>query len=214
MFRGSSVPKDLDLHLTISFSGEQEIEVPGGILLGFQKGRATFGIRRGQLRFHLTNCTLPLETCGFSNPLPISVEVEQQRTQSREIQGGVAPNPNVGTKAVEGATEKQTKTLFQVKKLGAEDAPAWVFESRDDSNVLEGEVKEALLGILKVLGCPCEMKATFTVRGEDVKMTWGSVGNRIISRNFWAAYERAVILRYIKPLVEESLVSEGRWQYG
>jgi hypothetical protein len=35
-------PQEVDLSLTISFSGEQEIEIPAGRKLGLPDGRATF----------------------------------------------------------------------------------------------------------------------------------------------------------------------------
>ena len=61
-------PSQADLSLTITFSGEQEIEIPGGKRLGLPGGRASFGIRRGRLQLTLQDCTLPLKDTGLANP--------------------------------------------------------------------------------------------------------------------------------------------------
>ncbi|MBD2067346.1 hypothetical protein H6F93_07355 [Leptolyngbya sp. FACHB-671] len=209
-------PREIDLSLTINFSGEQEIEIPGGTRLGLLGGRATFGVRRGQLRFLFQNCKLPLEKIALSKPFKVSIEVEKQRTKSNEIQAGVALDTrNVGAKATEGLAEKVTVEVFQVKKIGSEDKPAWVFEAHGDRIVLEGTLKETLLGILQIADLPCEINADFTVRGDDVEITWGQIGQvKNINRNKLALIERAIALRYLKPMVEASPICQGRWQHG
>jgi hypothetical protein len=173
----ANLPKALDLGLTINFSGEQEIEVPGGKPLGLPGGRATFGIRRGHLRFSFQNCNLPLEKVALVNPLKVSIAVEQQNTRSTELQVGAVTNSlGITPKVTGGATEKATVEVFQVKKFGSEDKPGWVFETYNARNILEGSLAETLLGILHILNRPCELKADFTVRGEDVQITWGQIG--------------------------------------
>ncbi len=208
--------KELDLSLTINFSGEQEIKVPGGKILGLPGGRATFGIRRGQLRFGFQNCKLPLEKISLSKPFKVSVAVEHLKNRSNEFQLGATPTAvNLGPKIVRGSTEKATVEVFQVKKSGAEDNPCWFFEAYDTRSVLEGTLTETLLGILHVVNRPCELKADFTVRSEDVRITWGQIGQaRNIHRNQLAVIERAIVLRYIKPMIEASPLCEGRWRHG
>ena len=209
-------PQELDLSLTISFSGEQEIEVPGGKRLGLPGGRATFGIRRGQLRFMFQNCKLPLEKIALSKPFKVSLEVERQTTKSSELQVSAVLDPkSVGAKAAAGSAEKTTVEVFQVKKIGSENNPAWVFEVYDDRTVLEGLLQEKCLGVLQVIEHPCRMAADFTVRPEDVQITWGQMGRvKNIHRNKLALIERGVALRYIKPLVESSSLCAARWQHG
>jgi hypothetical protein len=208
--------KEANLSLTINFSGEQEIEVPGGKRLGLPGGRVTFGLKRGQLRFIFQNCKLPLEKIALSKPFRVSIEVEQERTKSDEIQAAATlETRSVGAKAVRGSTEKTTVEVFQVKKIGSEDQPAWIFETHDDRMILEGTLKETLLGILHVMNLPCEVNADFTVRGEDIQITWGQIGMaQNIHRNRSAVIERAIALRYIKPMVEASPLCTGRWRHG
>ena len=210
-------PQELDLSLTISFSGEQEIEVPGGKRLGLPGGRATFGIKRGELRFVLKNCKLPLEKIALSKPFKVLIEVERQQTKSSELQVSAVPDSkSMSAKAAAGSAEKTTVEVFQVKKIGSENNPAWVFEAYgNDYVVLEGLLKEARLGVLQVIALPCEMIADFKVRGEDIHLTWGQMGRvKNIHRNTFALIERGIALRYIKPLVESSSLCAARWQHG
>jgi len=59
------------------------------------------------------------------------------------------------------------------------------------------------------------MSATFTARGEDIRITWGKLGlTQDIHRNKLAVIERAIALRYLKPLVEAEPICQGRWKYG
>lgn len=212
----TTYPKEFDLSLTINFSGEQEIKVPGGNRLGLPGGRATFGVRRGQLQFVLQNCKLPLEKITLLKPFKVSIAVERQKTKSNEIQAGAASTSlSIGAKATEGSTEKITVEVFQVKKIGSEDKPAWVFEAYGDRTILEGMLTETPLGIFQIDALPCEIAADFMVRGEDVQITWGRIGQvENIHRNKLAVIERAIALRYIKQMVESAPICQGRWRHG
>lgn len=213
--KATTQPKEVDLSLTINFSGEQQVEVPGGKRLGLPGGQATFGIRRGQLRLTFQNCALPLEKVALSKPFKVSMEIERQKNRSSEIQAAAALDTrNIGAKFTEGSAEKANVEVFQVKKVGSEDKPSWIFESYEDRH-LEGTLAEKLLGILCIHGLPCEMTADFTVRGEDIQITWGKLAlTKDIHRNKLAVIERAIVLRYLKPLVEASPICQGRWQHG
>lgn len=209
-------PPNVDLSLTISFSGEQEIEVPAGKKLGLPEGRATFGILRGQLRFELDNCKLPLEKTALLKPFKVSMEVEQQQTRASEVQAGLKPGErSLSAKRTEGVAEKAKVDVFQVKKIGSEEKPAWVFDAYDERNVLDGLLKERLLGALYIDGLPCTLTATFTARGEDLRLTWGELGlTKNIHRNKLAVIERVIVLRYLKPLLEMEPLCKGIWQHG
>lgn len=214
--QGTTHPKALDLGLTINFSGEQEIQVPGGTRLNLQGGRATFGVRRGQLRFILQQCKLPLEKTALLKPFNVSIEIERQRTRSNEVQAVAAlVAQSIGAKATKESTEKTTVEVFQVKKIGSEAQPAWVFEAYGNRTILEGMLAETLLGTLQIDGIPCEITADFTVRGEDVQITWGRIGQvENIHRNKLAVIERFIALRYIKTLVEPTPICQGKWRHG
>lgn len=209
-------PTDLTLGLTVTFSGEQEIEVPGGKRLGLPGGRATFGVRRGELRFTLENCTLPLEKIALSKPFKVSIPIERQHSRSSEIQAGATLDTRtVGAKMGQGFTEKAMLEIFQVKKIGSEAQPAWIFEAYGDRAILEGSLHETPLGELCINQPPCQMTTTFIVRGEDVRITWGQIGlTKDIHRNKLALIERAIALRHIKSLIEAEPICTGRWNHG
>lgn len=111
--------------------------VPGGKRLGLPGGQATLGVRRGQLRFILQNCTMPLEKTDLLTPLKASIAVEQQKTRSSELQLGASTAFNLAPKVGRGSSEKATVEVFQIKNTGSEEHPAWVFESYDDRRILE-----------------------------------------------------------------------------
>ncbi|MBW4490428.1 MAG: hypothetical protein KME12_21830 [Trichocoleus desertorum ATA4-8-CV12] len=159
---------------------------------------------------------MPLEKTTLLEPFKVSIAVERQKTKSNEIQAGAASNaPSIGAKTTEGSTEKITVEVFQVKKIGSEDKPAWIFEAYGDRPILEGMLTEALLGSLQVDELPCEIAADFIVRGEDVQITWGQIGQvKNIHRNKLAVIERAIALRYIKPIVESTPICQGGWRHG
>ncbi|MEP0911807.1 hypothetical protein NDI45_12875 [Leptolyngbya sp. GB1-A1] len=203
--------KEMNLSLTITF-GEQEIEPSGLKRLG---GQVAFGVRKGQLRLILNNCKLPIEKTPSQNPLPESIDVERQKTKGNEIQAEAGlDSRKIGAKASEGLSEKTTTRVFQIKKKGDDGTPAWVFETYSD-NILEGTLQERLLGVLHIAEHPCEMTATFTVRGEDIRITWGKLGLvNDIHRNKLAVIERAIALRCIKSMVESTPICQGRWRHG
>lgn len=207
---------NIELSLTINFNSEQEIQVPGGKPLGLPGGKVTFGIRRGDLKFTLLNCALPLEQIVLLKPFEICIEIEQQQTQSREVQSSLTlASQSLGTKSSMISGEKSSLKKFQVKCTGGEDSPRWIFESHDDYTTLEGLLKQTQLGIICIKECPCEVKAIFTVRGEDIRITWGKIGlTNNINRNKLAIIERIIALRYLKSIVEDNPVSIGSWRYG
>lgn len=213
-------PSDINLSLTVNFGGEQEVEVPGGKRLGLPGGRARFGVSRGELRFVLKNCNLPLDKIALSKPFKVSTEVERKQSRSSEVQAGANLDilnvfAKIFAKMSQDSVETITLEVFQVKKVGSEEQPAWIFETYGDRTFLEGMFQKKLLGTLCIAEEPCEMSATFTARGEDIHITWGRLGSvENIHRNKLAVIERAIALRYLKPLVEVEPICEGRWQHG
>jgi hypothetical protein len=205
----------LGLGLTISFSGEQAVDVPGGQRLGLPGGRATFGVRRGELRFVLENCYLPLEDTVLSKPFRVSIEIERQQTKSRELNASTSLDAhNLAAKSASGSAETTTVEVFQVKKVGSEERPAWIFESYGDRTILDGILKEQLLGLLCTEENSC-INASFVVRAEDVLLTWGELGMvSDITRNKLAVIERAIVKHCIKPLVASDALCQARWENG
>lgn len=212
------------LGLTINFSGEQEMDVPSDelhklfMLLGFPDGKVSFGVRRGRLQFTLSGCSMPLEESA-SQPFEISKVIENQTEYMREASiGGTLGGKTGGIggfKAGNKSGEKITIKVSQFKRTGSEKKPAWIFEAQGRPPILEGALKEHELGTLLLTSSPCNVVATFRVRGEDIYLTWGNIWHtKDVIRNKSAVIERALTLRYIGRQLEKSgSLSEVRWQY-
>lgn len=211
----TSTPHQIDLSLTIDFSGEEEMEVPGGKILGMPGGIVTFGFRRGKLQLSLENCKMPLEKITLNALFKIHVEVETQEEKGNEQQVGISGSGvTAGAKTASKTVEKILKEeRSQIQKTGGEENPAWVFEVKTKQLILEGGLTEIKLGTIQVVTNPCEVKAAFTVRDEDIRLTWGKVGWTMnVSRNKLALIERAIALKYIAAQLKPSL-SEVSWHY-
>lgn len=203
----------IEVSLTINFSGEQTMQIPAGKRLGFPNGEVTFGIKRGRLQLTLDNCKMPMETIGLSQTFEISTETEQQ--VAKEVGASLGKQ---GLGSLEGkqiSTLKRIIETTQVKQVGAEDSPAWIFQAKGDKIILEGRLTQALLGCLRQDSFPCQVHGTFEVRSEDIQLTWGRFFlTPNIHRNKSAIIERALALKYIKPIIESAPLSEVRWQDG
>ncbi len=211
-------PKGITLGLTISFSGEQKIDIPAGVgaRLGFPRGQASFGIRKGSLRFELVNCKLPLEKTELFQPFRVSMEVERQENQSETIGADVKTgSATASVKQSQASSEKVREEVFQVIKIGSEESPAWVFEAYGERKHLVGILKEASLGILDIDSVPCTVRAELTARGEDIRLTRGKLGlTENITLNKRAFIERYIALRIIKPMIESAPLCQVRWHHG
>ena len=216
-----TISNEIDLRLTINFSGEQVIEVPG--IVG---GEATFGVRRGRLQLELNGCRMPLERTTLNHPFKVSTQVETQTEKGTEVSIGTSIGGSLGgNTGVTGTTsggfktggkslEKTTLELSQVKQTGSEETPAWIFEVQGSRSVLEGVLKKTKLGTLYLNSIPCVVAANFRVRSEDVRLTWGKIGTvKNVARNKLAVIERALALKYIGPKIESSSLSEIEWRY-
>src|SRR5579883_1813486 len=152
----------LVMSLTINFSGEQSIDIPGARVLGIPSGKATFGVRRCELRFSLQGCRLPLDQVTLSAPFKRSVTVETQREQTTEAQAGVTLGGTVGEKPSgtgsgtlgwkqgDKTTEKVTTERWQIHYTGDETAPMWVFEVKGGDKFLEGALTREPLGTVSL----------------------------------------------------------------
>jgi hypothetical protein len=159
---GKSPYPSLQMSLTINFSGEQEIAIPGARVLGIPSGIATFGVRRCELRFTLVKCRLPLDEVALTAPLKRLVTVETQRERATETQVGATVGGSVGEKPSgtgsgtfgfkgSGKTvEKVTTERFQIHHSGDEGSPTWIFEVKDGSPILQGSLTRETLGIVSV----------------------------------------------------------------
>ena len=203
---------EIEVSLTINFSGEQAMKVPAGERLGFPNGEVTFGIKRGRLQLNLEACKMLLETINLSPTFKISLEVEQQVEKEFGASLGSKGVGNIQGK--NKAAQKMTVETAQVKLTGSEENPGWIFQAQGNQHILEGILSQALLGILQQSSLPCKVEATFVVRGEDVHITWGNILlSKNIHRNKSAVIERALALGYIKPKIEAGPLSKVSWQH-
>jgi hypothetical protein len=159
---GKSPYPSLQMSLTINFSGEQEIAIPGARVLGIPSGTATFGVRRCELRFTLMKCRLPLDKVLLTAPLKRLVTVETQRERATETQigatlgGSVGEKPGgtgsstVGFKGSGKTVEKVTTERFQIHHAGGEGSPTWIFEVKDGGPILQGSFAREKLGIVSI----------------------------------------------------------------
>lgn len=205
------------LSLTINFSGEQEVEIPGLKYLGILKGRATFGIRKGKLTINLSGCKMPLNEVIFNAPLPIVVntQFQQQQTTNGQVSFsvGLADGVSLKTSGQVGnqKSESSSGSVSKVHKIGGPEKPGWVFEAITRGHILKGGLQNQTLGILHIYPetSSCEIEATFTVHSSDVILTWGEMGRaKDISRNKLALIERAITKNYIAPQLQPLLCLE------
>jgi hypothetical protein len=203
------------LKLTIQFSGEQEFDVPAAKALGIPGGKATYGIKRCELNFALSGCTLPLDEVALKDPFLVSASVEVQQKRSTEAQAGLGGEKMAGTLGIKQAgeaAEKLTVETFQVHKTGDDANPRWIFEAKIGHSILKGSLSRADLGTLHLTDFPV-VQATVHARVEDICITWGEVGfAKNITRNKLALIERAIAKHHIGSQLSKPL-SEVKWFY-
>ena len=208
-----STPQELDVSLSVDFSSEQQIYVPGGKHLGFRGGKVNFGVRQGRLQLELKNCQLHLDEIALDQSFKILMEIETQPAADPKGQNGGSTGGEIGGKAIENIISDP----LQAPKQESEEAPAriFIFKAKGNGPLLGRALTETKLGKLQFMDLPCDIKATFRVRGEDIRLTWSKVGpSQDLSRNKIAIIERALALHYIKPQLESGSLSEVNWQYG
>lgn len=175
------------ISLTIQFSGEQEFDVPSIIKSFVPAGKATFGIRRCELKCELTGCKLPLEEVVLKDTFQVAFTVEVQKEQSSESQTGLSLGGTVGDKPGGTATgtlgykqtekenEKLTFEAFQVHKSGSEEHPIWVFEVKTGYPILKGLLTKRKLGTLSLSKedplPKASVRAVLSARPADIYIT-------------------------------------------
>jgi len=227
----SSLP-EIEVNLTLQFSGEQELDLPASKLdavlqkLGVKGGKIKFGICRGKLKLKLVNCKMPLEKTALYDEFKTSMELEVQEETGSEGQigwtagGTLGSNPSatgtgtVGVKLSDKTTQKLKSAAWQVHKTGGEFDPQWQFENKTEQAILRGLLQQELLGAIEGDAMPYDCEATFEASPDDVRLTWGEVmWTKDITRTKLAVIERAIVLKCIKPQLKQPM-SEVRWQHG
>jgi hypothetical protein len=219
-----STEPDVMLYLTINF-GEQWEKVPF-------VGQVKFGLKRGQLKFRLKNCKIPLKNRELAPSLQQKISKEKQTQESSKRQASaefslsdIVPVPFTskgGSKAglsgeqTVGVTEKVLYTVDQIHSQGSDNQPVWIFQEKAGEQVLIGMLKSEKIATLIVETKPCNIDITFEVRNimRDVCVTdvEGMVSLEEIKKKQSAIIERKLIRSVLKPKLAP-YISQMRFQY-
>ena len=202
-----SISNQIELYLTINFN-EQWHNLIGG--------RVKLGLKGGELRLNLHNCTMPYESRELTGSLASAIEKTRQEQAGNKTHVGieaklsnvsVVPIPaaktaikaGVSTETSQEITDEFEFTTCQITTKGSEENPAWAFTVGTGEPVLKGLLKNALLGTLNIEVKPCFVVATFEVSKRDVYVTDAEgLWSPDISRNKRAVLERAIALRLLQ----------------
>jgi hypothetical protein len=191
---------EVDLKLTLRF-GRQPIKIPGGCVW--------ISLKRGELRLKLDNGKIPLEKMGLVTPFETAVEVEQQQEDGRESETNIAVAAGVKAKDIRKQTSKAKFKGYKIRNRGLEEEPIWEFEAVGTQS-LSGQLTEEFLGILEKNSKPCNLQATFTVRGQrDLILNGEGLWPKELSRNKLAVLEREFFRRFIEPKLEPYISHVG-----
>jgi hypothetical protein len=216
-----SAEPDVALYLTINF-GEQWEEIP-------LVGQVKFGLRRGQLKFRLKNCKIPLKNRELAPSLQQSISKEKQIQESSKRQASaefsltdIVPNPFTskgGSKAgfsgeqTVGITDKLLYTVAQIYPQGPEDQPVWNFQEKTGEPVLIGMLKGEKIATLTVKAKPCNIDVTFEIRNvmQDVCITdiKGRISLEDLNKKQMAIVERWFIERVLQRKLQPYLSQIG-----
>lgn len=211
---------EFQLSLTIDFGCEEEISIPAGRRFGLNEGKVTIGLKRAELEFELSNCEVPLESVLLKSDLDLYYDTEQTSEESGKLDmriHGTNSQSNLEIGEKKSVTIKRKLALIQ--KIGNEKSPIWVFRVPLESEFLTGSLTKQPLGNLTrtstVSNEYMSLKGNLNVRGEDIIISWGKLlFSDNITRNKLAVFERAIALRYVRPMFEGTALCEVEWNYG
>lgn len=188
----------VDVQLTIRF-GKQSMQVPGGIVW--------FGLKRGELKLTIHNGEMPIDTMGLSQQFEPCLNVTEQQDQSQETEVHAAVGGGVKQTNAQATTNKTTRKVYQVSTAGTEKEPIWIFAVKTQDPTLEGQLSKTRLGTILIGSHPCQIRATFEVRKQDIHLieASGLLLPKDIGRCKTALLERAFCLRHIFPKLQPHL---------
>lgn len=205
--------RQIDLHLTISFSEQWEV---------LKGGRVKFGLKGGELRLKLANSEIPFEDRELGGAVELSRQRKQSNPQARRVpkgrdirlpptnfplvRGKSGASGQVGKVTKPSEPEPVKKSICHITTKVLEDNPVWLFEEEIGEPVLKGFLEKAKLATLKVTALPCSVEATFEVSKRDVCLTDAEgLWPPDISRNKRAVLERLIIQRLLEPKLKPYL---------
>ncbi len=154
----------------------------------------------------LENGKMPIEKMGKDFVTPYQIEFVKEVQSEKGYKGTVSERPSA--EASYKTTEKETYKEYPVYTEGPEEKPIWIFSPKSQEKVLFGQLTKRSLGIIDITGRPCEVEATFEIRGaEDLYITdyapldgWIRVKN--ISRNKFAVCRRLFLRNVVLKKVQ------------
>lgn len=145
-------------------------------------GKIRFGLKRGVLRFHLSDCSMPLESRESGTPLLKYLSVERVEGKGSENSYGLDTSVSAdklglksaaSTKAISSLTNKYQLDVGQVSRIGGEENPGLLFEEKV-ADILKGHLQKEPLGILQLESLNSSCVATFKASlMEDLYVTGG-----------------------------------------
>jgi uncharacterized protein YjbI with pentapeptide repeats len=183
----------LELLATPVSSGESDIEqIDLSLSINFHEqwhlintGRVKFGFKGGRLNIQLVN--------GEMLPVPPKLSDVVQLSPSNPSQ---LPSMDC-----------------QVLTQGTAQSPVWIWQGKTGMSVLEGSLKQAELGTVRVMGKPCCIEAVFTVSPSDIYVTSAEgLWSHSITPNQLAVLERKLVLFLLESKLQPYL-SRVLWQY-
>jgi hypothetical protein len=192
-----------EIFLTINF-GEETLKVLGGTV--------SFGLRKGLFRLQLEGATLPLKNLRLTSQFKLVVnrEVTIENGNENEVNATLSTTSNLLAKMKESnkVSTKINDQISSIKNGGTEENRTWIFQTPYSQSILEGLLKEQIIGIFDKIDEPIsiKIKATFETTDEYVKLTSASgIWDSNIGNKKSAVIERELFLRYIRPRLQPYL---------
>ncbi|MEN8444261.1 MAG: hypothetical protein ABG776_04525 [Cyanobacteria bacterium J06555_13] len=210
----------IQVGLSINFRGHQPIAIPAGKELGLPNGEVDFGFQRGQLQLFLENCKMPRISGFLSQGTGRSVAVEKPDLEQEQIclsqssRGSVVGTLPREILSSEDAELQGKLEEIYMERQGSEDSPIWFFRTQGKQKILKGKLTTMVLGTLPYLSGPYRLTARFTVRREDIRLSWGkAVATELIPRNKLAVIQSILTHEYIGPKIDACPLCEVSWSH-
>jgi hypothetical protein len=190
-----------EIFLTINF-GEGILNVLGGTV--------SFGLRKGLFRLQLEGATLPLRNLRLTSQfeLVFNREVTIENGNENEVNATLSTTSNLLARRRETNrfSERINDQISSIRNGGTEENRTWIFQTPYSQSILEGLLKEQIIGILDKIDKQISIEATFETKDEYVKLTSASgIWDSNIGNKKSAVIERELFLRYIRPRLQPYL---------
>ena len=170
----SPKPQELEVSLSVNFSSDQQINVPGGKHLGFSGGKVNFGVRQGSLVLEVNNCQLHWDEITLDRSFKILMEIDPQQAAHQKKQ----PSRLIGDNSETALLDSPNGAALQAppKREEAAAAKMFIFKAKGNGPLLGRALTETKLGKIQLMDLPCDIKASFKVRGRryplDLEQIW------------------------------------------